>query len=165
MRECLRPATYAEIAAAIGVSETTAHRWAVAPVTPSTRQPRRVLMCARCAGPGSRVYVRCRLCRSVLRHAASARRITALIADGTEPRAAALRRADRGLGEIKVELLLRQMRATGVLPAGRTGPRDLAHPTIVRALVEGRRPNTDGTTAAQREAATMAAGCILAARD
>lgn len=89
----------------------------------------------------------------------------ALIADGTMPRAAALQQADPGLREVKVELLLRQMRATGRLPARRTGPQDLAHRTIVRALVVGRVVGTDGMTAAQREAATIAAGCILATPD
>ncbi|CAB4950942.1 unannotated protein [freshwater metagenome] len=164
MREGARPSTYAEIAEALGVSETTAHRWGTAKGTPTTRRPQRAPTCARCAGPGSQVYARCRLCRSVLRHAESARAIMALIASGTAPRAAALREADPGLNAIKVELLLRQLRATGVLPPQRTGPQDLAHRPLVRALVEGRGASTEGTTAAQREAATIAAGCLLAAR-
>jgi hypothetical protein len=95
----------------------------------------------------------------------SARRIVGLIESGIAPRAAALRRSAPELDAVKVELLLRQMRATGWLPAQRTGPKDLADRELVAALVAGRHAATRGTTAARREAATIAAGCILAAQE
>ncbi|WP_040600864.1 hypothetical protein [Patulibacter medicamentivorans] len=88
-----------------------------------------------------------------------------LIEAGITPQARALRQSAPELDAVKVELLLRQMRATGWLPAQRTGPQDLADRELVAALATGRHADTRGTTAAQREAATIAAGCILAAQE
>lgn len=216
MRRATPPWSYARIAAELGISRSTAYRWAnpealeydrIRSRKPDGRLGRRDAArleelreraarrrpCRRCgarrddpsddhderdvagapAGRGAGGAAAqdsagggtaCWRCRLVEGHARSARRVLGLVDRGVAASPVALRTADPALRDVDVALVLRQLRAIGRLEAPGVTTDDLAHRDVVQGLADG-RPTAIGTLEpAAREAAVVAAGCLVAVR-
>lgn len=182
MRARDTPATYAEIAAALGISRSTAYRWANPPALVADRLAKRerrqdqmVLQaertydrenrgktCTRCGGPASKRQDMDALCRSVIRHQATAELVLTLLDRGVAPTEPALKAAEHPPAG-KPWLFLRQLKAIGAIPAPVRPP--LAHRTLVQTLVDADPADASSLSSPEREAAVVAAGCTLAAQE
>lgn len=226
MRRADPPWSYARIAGALGVSRSTAYRWAnpeafeydrirsrkpggrlavrdAARLDELRERAARRRPCRRCGaardeddgdaggeaggaeeawdrgpgaggGHGGRVSPdggaapedgACWRCRLVEGHARAARRVLRLVDRGVPERPVALRAADPVLRDVDVDLVLRQLRAIGRLEAPGVTTDDLAHREVVQGLADGRPTAVGALDAAERGAAVVAAGCLVAVRD
>lgn len=186
MRSGDPPASYGQIARALGVSRSTADRWA----NPEALEYDRI----RSRKPGGRLAVRdaarlhelrdrarrrrpcrrcgarrdgdeeCWRCRLVERHARTAERIVALLERGVAPSPTALRTADPTLRDEDVGLFVRQLGAVGWLDVPGASTADLADRAVVQGLADARPTALADLDPAARDAATVAAGCLVALR-
>lgn len=189
MRRTDPPASYAQIAAALGVSRSTAYRWAnpeafeydrIRSRKPGgrlalrdadrleelrARSARRGPRCRRCGADRAPNDPECWRCRLVERHARAAGRIARLLDRGVAADPVALRTADPALRDVDVPLFLRQLGLLGRLDVPEVTTADLAHREIVQGLADARPTAVGALAPVEREAAVVAAGCLVALRE
>lgn len=188
MRRSDPPVSYGKIAAALGVSSSTAYRWANTDAfeydrlrsrKPGTRlairdaerldelrrrSRRRHPRCRRCGASPGTLSPECWRCRLVERHATTARLVLELIDDGAEPSPEALRAADPELRDVDVRQFLRQLANLGWLEAPGVTTEALAHRDVVHGLADARPTEVGRLEPAERDAAMVAAACLMALR-
>lgn len=188
MRRSDPPVSYGKIAAALGISTSTAYRWANADAFEydrlRSRKPgsrlamrdaerldelrprsmRRHRRCRRCGAHRGTLAPECWRCGLVERHAATARLILGCIDDGVEPSSTALSAANPALRDVDVGQFLRQLVNLGRLEAPGVTTESLAHRDIVHGLADERPTEIGGLEPPEREAATIAAACLVALR-
>jgi hypothetical protein len=186
MRGTSPPATYSEIAAALGLSRSTAYRYANPSALEAARQAqarrradpdRKPAMqayeherdaahrCARCGGRAARKQTYDPVCRATLKYQAAAEHVLDLVYRYVPPTDTALYEADPELKRIRLGLLLRQMRATGVLQPGAKGVPHLDNEDLVDQVVAAKPTDLSRLTSSERALVVMAAGAHLAAQE